>query len=536
MKCCNCHAEWNVNPEIADKMTVCPFCGKPLAEEKNAPQTMEAVLREILKSEGADALLNGKRMQGYFADLAPDMKRERAILRSFVACDGPAYFEQMRNASEREQRIQFRQFVDRMYDEYAVAEKDAEYVCNAFRSVISSVPASAPASAQAASGNDEEIHDFITATNRYALGQISKERYVEITNRLREAMLLTNEALHYKLKGNADKAFQAYRTAAELGAKDAFLDLGICYEEGTGTAQNMSAAFSWYRKAAECGVAEGEFRLGQCYEFGRGIEQDFAEAAKWYQKAADLGHADALAKIGSFQRQTGDSHGGFKSLLKAAEASFAYDAWYALGECYEEGNGTERDAAKAMEWYRKAADGYHIHAKARIGIMLYNQGAYSEAYTQLDDALDWIDAAGEYDTDVIVENDKVLAEVYYIMGCCKETGTGTPKNETRAREMYQKAAQLGHKEAQQKMNAILERDRQQKEVHQKKLREFYKAAEEDGNADAMCRIGMIHEFGDPDADIPVNIAEAMRWYQKAADSGHPAGAALLNRLKNKGQR
>ncbi|MBR0458737.1 MAG: sel1 repeat family protein [Victivallales bacterium] len=41
---------------------------------------------------------------------------------------------------------------------------------------------------------------------------------------------------------------------------------------------------------------------------------------------------------------------------KAVEKGYG-DAQYALGTCYQEGFGVEKDMEKAVEWYRKAEQG-----------------------------------------------------------------------------------------------------------------------------------------------------------------------------------
>ena len=65
---------------------------------------------------------------------------------------------------------------------------------------------------------------------------------------------------------------------------------------------------------AKAGDAEAQYNLGICYETGNCIEQDTEQALYWYQKSVDQGFA--LAK-------------------------------YALSKMYAEGNGVDKDLAKA---------------------------------------------------------------------------------------------------------------------------------------------------------------------------------------------
>ncbi len=52
-------------------------------------------------------------------------------------------------------------------------------------------------------------------------------------------------------------------------------------------------------------------------------------------------------------------------LMRQAEQGFA-EAQYALGECYEEGEGVEQDLEEAAKWYRLAAEQGHEDAKEAL--------------------------------------------------------------------------------------------------------------------------------------------------------------------------
>ena len=58
---------------------------------------------------------------------------------------------------------------------------------------------------------------------------------------------------------------EALRKAAEQGDARAQTELGLCYYEGNGVAQNKEEAVRWYRKAAEQGFAAAQDALDKCY-------------------------------------------------------------------------------------------------------------------------------------------------------------------------------------------------------------------------------------------------------------------------------
>ena len=79
------------------------------------------------------------------------------------------------------------------------------------------------------------------------------------------------------------------------------------------------------------------------------------------------------------------------ALLKKAKAGDA-GAQYNLGVMYDEGEGTARDYAEAVKWYRKSAEQGHAPAQHNLGVM-YREG---EGITEDDaEAVKWIRKAAE---------------------------------------------------------------------------------------------------------------------------------------------
>ncbi len=96
------------------------------------------------------------------------------------------------------------------------------------------------------------------------------------------------------------KAVYWYTKSAEQGNKNAQNNLGVCYGNGEGVVQDYSKEVYWYTKSAEQGFASAQFNLGVCYKNGKGIAQDYSKAVYWYTKAAEQGHQgakDALARL-----------------------------------------------------------------------------------------------------------------------------------------------------------------------------------------------------------------------------------------------
>ena len=134
-------------------------------------------------------------------------------------------------------------------------------------------------------------------------------------------------------KKEYNSAVQYYHRAALMGYDVAQKDLGFCYDNGEGVAQDNYEAAKWYRKAAEQGNEIAQYNLGVCYELGHGVTKSITEAVKWYRKAAEQGLAEA------------QNH---------------------LGICYELGHGVTKSTTEAVKWYRKAAEQGHKNAKESL--------------------------------------------------------------------------------------------------------------------------------------------------------------------------
>jgi len=118
-----------------------------------------------------------------------------------------------------------------------------------------------------------------------------------------------------------EQKFSNLQRLAEKGNAGAQYNLGLMYEQGYGTAPDISKAAAWFEKAAEKGEANAQYRLGSLYYHGQGVTKDLRQAAEWYNKAAEHGSTPAQA---------------------------------ALGNMYLVGEGVPRDIAQAAYWHKKS--------------------------------------------------------------------------------------------------------------------------------------------------------------------------------------
>jgi uncharacterized protein len=106
------------------------------------------------------------------------------------------------------------------------------------------------------------------------------------------------------------------------------------------------------------------------------------------------------------------------------------DVWYALGDAFSHGRGTERDRDEEIRWFQRAAEAGHTHAMVRLGARL----RYPEC-DRSGEAILWFRKAAEKgDTGGMTS-----------LGFAYRDGNGIPANPEKAVEWFVKAAEAGDK-------------------------------------------------------------------------------------------
>lgn len=78
------------------------------------------------------------------------------------------------------------------------------------------------------------------------------------------------------------------KTSAELGDKDAQLNLGLMYYQGDGVPVSIEQAQKWFMRAAEQGNAYAQYNLGWLMQKGE-VENASPYAARYYFELACKG-------------------------------------------------------------------------------------------------------------------------------------------------------------------------------------------------------------------------------------------------------
>lgn len=87
---------------------------------------------------------------------------------------------------------------------------------------------------------------------------------------------------------------------AAQGNNSGLCDVGYCYRNGHGVAQDYAKALLYYQKAANQGCPTAAYWLAYAYAHSQGVKQDLALARNWYEIARQRGDpdsADALIRL-----------------------------------------------------------------------------------------------------------------------------------------------------------------------------------------------------------------------------------------------
>lgn len=166
---------------------------------------------------------------------------------------------------------------------------------------------------------------------------------------------------------NPVKAFQLYTKAANDDDAEAQMYLGHCYNEGIGIEVDKQKAQEWFSKAMSKYLYESQERksegayiqMGICYENGWGVNKDYLLAIFCFRQSSA---PTAKYHIGlCYYNGTGvtrDYSQAFKLFYDASTSEFPSSlAMQYLSRCYRFGRGVSQNIAKADEWLRKSLEG-----------------------------------------------------------------------------------------------------------------------------------------------------------------------------------
>ena len=235
---------------------------------------------------------------------------------------------------------------------------------------------------------------------------------------------------------------ECLRQAAELGNPWAQVNYGERLRDGIGTERNLTEAAAWFRKAADQDNSYALYLLGNCYANGEGVDRDQEAAGEYYRKAAERG--DPWAQVRYGERLKNGVFGVEKNVdeavqwfRKAADQD-CYEGFCQLGNCYENGEGVEKDSGKAKEYYRKAAASLRPWAERGNPWAQVNYGEWLMPGFGVEkntaEGVQWFRKSAETNN----------ARAMYCLGICYEKGEGVERDLNEAEAWFRKALEAGY--------------------------------------------------------------------------------------------
>ncbi len=384
---------------------------------------------------------------------------------------------------------------------------------------------------------------------------------------------------------STEEAEAWFRRVLEAEDPERFLDLGLRYRYrvegrvnrrrcrlyawkqlrsmgavGRGLPRDEAEAAAWDRLAAEEGDADARFRLGLATLHGRGVSPDAAAGVRWLRLAAEQGFARAMFALG-WLTETGeiradeavDPAGRLPRAAQwyglAAERHCAA-AQLRLGLLYRDGKGVGKDRNAAEKWFHRVRHGSDPFAKVLLELV---DGRGGTAFGPVpagdpffpEDGPPAPGPLGDVNRGLLLRLGLPLPEGpggateyfhraaqrgdvrgQFLLGLAFETGDGRPRELREAARWYRLSADNGYAPARSRLGALCGRwglGRDARHASSELLRQ----AAEQGDAEAQCRFGRMHEYG---RGTPPDPLQAMKWYLAAAEQGAPDGKRRLESL------
>lgn len=260
---------------------------------------------------------------------------------------------------------------------------------------------------------------------------------------------------------------------------------------------------------------------------GLGLDMDYAKAYDLYGRAAKMNHAESV---------------------------------YRLAVCSEIGAGTKPDPVRALQLYRKAAQLGEISAMYKVAMISLNgllgqPRAFSEG-------LGWLEQAAK-------KGNSTNPHAIHELGLLQERGSpgdGFPKDESKAFDLFVRAAKLGYPPSQFRLGSTYEYGSLGCAVDPKRSIAWYSRAAERGEPESELALsgwyltgsaGILQQsdteaylwarkaaekglakaeyalayFTEVGIGVKADTEEAKRWYFKAAAQKHPKALARLQELR-----
>lgn len=301
--------------------------------------------------------------------------------------------------------------------------------------------------------------------------------------------------------------------------------IGKMYAQGLGTEKDLKTAAYWFKLSAEKKYKYAQYSLGGLYYRGQGVEQNFQTAFSLYLKSANQGFPYADFEVAKMYRDgTGIDKDANESNHYFEKAFVGFEKLekqgcddkiqYRLGWMLQNGIGTNRDIAKAKEYFGKSAKFGNIFACYSLAkIILEEDNPTNE---EVKKAIDYMHIASN--------SGNKFAQ--YSLGRIYLEGKHTAKDINKAITLLTLSAEQDNEFAAYKLGMIYLKDEEvTKDIN--KAIAFLTQSAEKNNEWASYQLGKLYLMG---VDIPKDTEKAIEYLTKSAEQGNQFAQYVLGKL------
>ncbi|NYB73145.1 SEL1-like repeat protein [Sedimentibacter hydroxybenzoicus DSM 7310] len=323
-----------------------------------------------------------------------------------------------------------------------------------------------------------------------------------------------------------EKALAVFHAAEEEKSwKYTEYRIGKMYATGLGTEQDYLQAADWLTLSAAENYKYAQYSLGGLYYHGKGVDQDHESAFALYTRSADQSFPYGSFELGKMLRDgigcvknQQDSDRRFKEaflgFVSMEEQSYDDKIQYRLGWMLLNGVGTDKDEARAKEYFEKAASVGNPFACYQLAkLILSDEKAQPQ---EVEKALGYLRKA--------VEAENPYAA--YFLGKLYEKGQHVPQNISEAVRLYTMSAEQDNDFAAYRLGKLyLGGDGVLKDV-ESAIRWLTFAADRK-NQFAEYALGILYIKG---SDVPKDIPKALEYLKRSAGQGNQFAQYRLGKI------
>lgn len=330
-----------------------------------------------------------------------------------------------------------------------------------------------------------------------------------------------------------DKSYSYYKKALEIFHaaeeekpwKYTEYRIGKMYAAGLGTEQDYLSAADWLTMSAAENYMYAQYSLSGLYYHGKGVEQNYEIAFNLYSNSANQGFPYANFELGKMLqdgvgcvKNQQDSEYRFKKAFlgftSLEEKGNDDKLQYRLGWMLLNGVGTEKDEAKAKEYFEKSASVGNPFACYQLAKLILSDEKVQPQ--EIENAINYLKKA--------VEGDNPYAA--YFLGKLYENGQYVSQNSAEAIRLYTMSAEKDNDFAAYRLGKLYLGGADVLKDAESAIRWLTFAAERK-NQFAEYTLGILYLKGE---DIHIDIVKALEYLKRSANKGNQFAQYQLGKI------